>query len=132
MSDLLTQVLIILIGAVFVLNPSLLVHQVHLGTVPSYSHLIFALSLAMLAYTGIETVSNMAEEARDPGRDVPRAVNLILIAVLGVYAGMTVVALSALPVRRTRLRTPTRFSVCPRPRAASRTTRCWGSSSTSG
>ena len=52
----------------------------------------------MLAYTGIETVSNMAEEARDPGKDVPKAVNLILIAVLGVYAGMTVVALSALPV----------------------------------
>src|SRR5437763_1522867 len=52
----------------------------------------------MLAYTGIETVSNMAEEARDPGTDVPRAVNLILIAVLGVYAGMTVIALSALPV----------------------------------
>jgi APA family basic amino acid/polyamine antiporter len=97
-ADLLTQCVIILIGAVFVLNPSLLVHQVDLGTVPTYSHLIFALSLSMLAYTGIETVSNMAEEARDPGRDVPRAVNLILIAVIGVYAGMTVVALSALPV----------------------------------
>ena len=81
-----------------VLNPSLLVHQVDLGSMPTYSHLIFALSLAMLAYTGIETVSNMAEEAVDPGRDVPRAVNYILIAVLGVYAGMTVVALSALPV----------------------------------
>jgi basic amino acid/polyamine antiporter, APA family len=96
--DLATQVLIICIGVVLVLNPALLVHQVHLGSTPSYSHLIFALSLAMLAYTGIETVSNMAEEARDPGRDVPRAVNYILIAVLGVYAGMTVVALSALPV----------------------------------
>src|SRR5256714_521909 len=96
--DLATQVLIICIGVVLVLNPALLVHQVHLGSTPSYSHLIFALSLAMLAYTGIETVSNMAEEAVDPGRDVPRAVNLILIAVLGVYAGMTVVALSALPV----------------------------------
>src|SRR6476659_2187211 len=96
--DLATQVLIICIGVVLVLNPSLLVHQVDLGSTPSYSHLIFALSLAMLAYTGIETVSNMAEEARDPGRDVPRAVNYILIAVLGVYAGMTVVALSALPV----------------------------------
>src|SRR3984957_18883118 len=94
-----TQVLIILIGVYLVLNPSLLVNQVHLGTVPTYSHLIFALSLSMLAYTGIETVSNMAEEARDPGRDVPKAVNLILIAVIGVYAGMTVVALSALPVR---------------------------------
>jgi basic amino acid/polyamine antiporter, APA family len=96
--DLGTQVLIILIGVAFVLNPSLLVHQVQLGTVPTYSHLIFALSLAMLAYTGIETVSNMAEEARDPDRDIPKAVNLILMAVLGVYAGMTVVALSALPV----------------------------------
>jgi APA family basic amino acid/polyamine antiporter len=96
--DLATQVLIICIGAVLVLNPSLLVHQVELGSTPTYSHLIFALSLAMLAYTGIETVSNMAEEAREPGRDVPRAVNYILIAVLGVYAGMTVVALSALPV----------------------------------
>ena len=70
--DLATQVLIICIGAVLVLNPSLLVHQVELGSMPTYSHLIFALSLAMLAYTGIETVSNMAEEARDPGRDVPQ------------------------------------------------------------
>ena len=100
-ADLSTQVVIIVIGAFFVLDPSLLVHQVHLGSTPTWSNTIFALSLAMLAYTGIETVSNMAEEARDPGRDVPRAVNLILIAVLGVYAGMTVVALSALPVHGT-------------------------------
>jgi APA family basic amino acid/polyamine antiporter len=96
--DLATQVLLIILGAVLVLNPSLLIHQVHLGTAPKWSELIFALSLAMVAYTGIETVSNMAEEARDPGRDVPRAVNLVLFAVLGVYAGITVVALSALPV----------------------------------
>ena len=49
-----------------VFNPSLLIHQVQLGSVPSWKELIFALSLAMLAYTGIETVANMAEEARDP------------------------------------------------------------------
>ncbi len=97
-ADLLTQLIIIAFGLFLVLKPAVLIHQVHLGSVPTYSHLIFALSLAMLAYTGIETVSNMAEEARDPGKDVPKAVNLILIAVLGVYAGMTVVALSALPV----------------------------------
>ncbi|MDQ6778086.1 MAG: universal stress protein [Actinomycetota bacterium] len=97
-ADLATQILIILIGVALVLDPARLVNQVQLGTVPTYPHLIFALSLSMLAYTGIETVSNMAEEARDPGRDVPKAVNLILIAVIGVYAGMTVVALSALPV----------------------------------
>ena len=96
--DLSTQVLLVGLGLVLVFNPSLLIHQVHLGTVPSWSQVIFALSLAMLAYTGIETVSNMAEEATDPGEQVPKAVNLVLIAVLGVYAGISVVALSALPV----------------------------------
>ena len=52
----------------------------------------------MIAYTGIETVSNMAEEARDPGRDVPRTVNYVLIAVLGLFAGISIVSMSALPV----------------------------------
>jgi basic amino acid/polyamine antiporter, APA family len=97
-ADLFTQVMIIVIGGFLILDPHLLIHQVSLGTQPTWGKTIFALSLAMLAYTGIETVSNMAEEARDPGKDVPKAVNLILIAVLFVYAGMTVVALSALPV----------------------------------
>jgi basic amino acid/polyamine antiporter, APA family len=96
--DLATQILLVCLGAVLVLNPSLLVHQVHLGSVPSWSELIFALSLAMLAYTGIETVANMAEESKDPGKQVPKAVNLVVLAVLGIYTGISVVALSALPV----------------------------------
>jgi basic amino acid/polyamine antiporter, APA family len=97
-ADLCTQVLLVGLGLVLVFNPSLLVDQVHLGLAPSWTQLIFALSVAMVAYTGIETVSNMAEEAKDPGHDIPKAVNLVLIAVLGVYAGISVVALSALPV----------------------------------
>jgi APA family basic amino acid/polyamine antiporter len=97
-ADLCTQVLLVGLGIVLVLKPALLVDQVHLGTAPSWTQVIFALSVAMVAYTGIETVSNMAEEAKDPGHDVPKAVNLVLIAVLGVYAGISVVALSALPV----------------------------------
>jgi APA family basic amino acid/polyamine antiporter len=97
-TDLCTQVLLVGLGFVLVLDPSLLVNQIHFGTAPTWSRLIFALSVAMVAYTGIETVSNMAEEATDPGKQVPRAVNLVVIAVLGVYAGISVVALSALPV----------------------------------
>jgi basic amino acid/polyamine antiporter, APA family len=96
--DLSTQVLLVVIGVFLVLNPSLLVHQIHFGVAPTWRELIFALSLAMLAYTGIETVANMAEESRDPGRQVPRAVNLVVLAVLAVYAGISLVALSALPV----------------------------------
>ncbi len=96
--DLSTQTLLVAVGVVLVLDPSLLIHQVHLGSVPSWKELIFALSLAMLAYTGIETVANMAEESRNPGTEVPKAVNLVVLAVLGVYAGISIVALSALPV----------------------------------
>ena len=98
MLDLSTQILLVALGVFLVLNPSLLVNQVHLGIAPTWRELIFALSLAMLAYTGIETVANMAEESRDPGRQVPKAVNLVVLAVLGVYAGISLVALSALPV----------------------------------
>jgi basic amino acid/polyamine antiporter, APA family len=96
--DLCTQMLLVALGAVLVLNPSLLVNQVHFGAVPTWKELIFALSLAMLAYTGIETVANMAEESKDPGKQVPKAVNLVVLAVLAVYAGISVVALSALPI----------------------------------
>jgi APA family basic amino acid/polyamine antiporter len=96
--DLFTQIGLVVLGTVLVLNPHTLISQVHLGVAPSFSQLIFAVSISMLAYTGIETVSNMAEEARDPGEQVPKAVNLVLIAVLGLYAGISVIALSALPV----------------------------------
>ena len=53
----------------------------------------------MLAYTGIETISNMSEEAKDPGRTVPRAINRVVIAVFAIYALLPAIALSALPVR---------------------------------
>jgi APA family basic amino acid/polyamine antiporter len=96
--DLATQVLLVILGAVLVFNPGVLIHQIHLGVAPSYRELIFALSISMVAYTGIETVSNMAEEARDPNRDVPRTVNYVLFAVLGIFAGISIISIVALPV----------------------------------
>jgi APA family basic amino acid/polyamine antiporter len=96
--DLVTQVLLVILGAILVFNPSILLNQIHLGVAPSYRELIFALSISMVAYTGIETVSNMAEEARDPDRDVPRTVNYVLIAVLGIFAGISIISIVALPV----------------------------------
>ena len=51
-----------------------------------------------MAYTGIETISNMAEEATRPAKDVPRSINLVIAAVLIVYIGMPLAALSAMKV----------------------------------
>ncbi len=97
--DLATQVLLMVIGVVLLLEPSLLIDQVHLGVAPTWSHLIYGISIGTIAYTGIETVSNMAEEAANPDRDVPRAINYVLVAVLVVYLGISMTALSAMPVK---------------------------------
>ena len=52
----------------------------------------------MIAYTGIETVSNLAEEARDPTRTIPASIRLVAVAVFAIYFTLPLVALSALPV----------------------------------
>jgi amino acid transporter/nucleotide-binding universal stress UspA family protein len=97
--DLATQVLLMVIGVALLLEPKILIDQVHLGLAPTWPHLIYGISIGTIAYTGIETVSNMSEEAANPDRDVPRAINFVLVAVLVVYLGISMTALSAMPVK---------------------------------
>ena len=97
-ADLATQVLIMVIGVLLLLAPRLLIEQVHLWTSPTLRQFVYAISIGTIAYTGIETISNMAEEAANPDRDVPRAINMVLVTVIVVYIGMSLVALSAMPV----------------------------------
>ena len=70
--DLCTQILLVVIGIALVLNPSTLVDNVHLGVAPTWGDAALGIAVGMIAYTGIETISNMAEEARDAERTVPR------------------------------------------------------------
>ena len=99
--DFLTQLLLVIIGIILVLSPSILVDNVHFGVAPTWSNLLIALPIGMLAYTGIETVSNMSEEARDFASTVPAAISRVRIAVFAIYFTLPSVALSALPVYRT-------------------------------
>ena len=54
----------------------------------------------MIAYTGIETISNMAEEAKDEIKTIPAAIKRVAIAVFAIYFTLPAVALVALPVER--------------------------------
>ena len=72
--DLLTQLLLVVLGFALVFSPHALTHGTSLGTHPTWHSLAFALPLAMLAFTGLETVANLAAEARRPGVDLPRSV----------------------------------------------------------
>jgi basic amino acid/polyamine antiporter, APA family len=97
-ADLATQVVLVGIGIVLVLSPQVLVDNVHLGVAPTWSDFALGIAVGMIAYTGIETISNMAEEAKDAARTIPRSVGLVVIAVLGLYLLIPIVALSAMPV----------------------------------
>src|SRR3989440_2007891 len=99
--DFSTQVLLVLLGAVLVLSPQTLVNNVQLGVAPTWKNFLIAIPVGMIAYTGIETISNMAEEAKDEAHTIPKAINRVVIAVFAIYAALPAVALSALPVRCT-------------------------------
>src|SRR3954464_2960642 len=103
--DLLTQLLLVVLGLALVFSPHALTHGTSLGSNPSWHDLAFALPLAMLAFTGLETVANLAEEARRPGVDLPRSVFGAIATVVTVYAAIAVVALSAFPGPKTELGT---------------------------
>jgi basic amino acid/polyamine antiporter, APA family len=98
--DFATQLLLVVLGFVLILSPQTLVDNIELGVAPSWSRFLVAIPVGMIAYTGLETISNLAEETRDPPRDVPRAYTWVAVAVFAIYLTLPLVALSALPVER--------------------------------
>ncbi len=80
------------------LSPHVLIDNIHLGVAPSWSKFALGIAVSMIAYTGIETISNMSEEAKEATKTVPRAAGLVVAAVLGLYLLIPIVALSAMPV----------------------------------
>ncbi|MGI8462240.1 MAG: amino acid permease [Solirubrobacterales bacterium] len=97
-ADLLTQVVLVGIGLVLVFDADLLVSQIDFGVAPTTGDFLLGIAVGMVAYTGIETISNMAEEAKDAKRNIPRGVGATVIAVVGLYAFLPAIALSAMPV----------------------------------
>jgi len=97
--DFATQLLLVALGFFLVFSADTLVENVRFGVAPTWSNLALAVPVAMLAYTGIETVSNLAEEARDPAKSIPASIRLVAIAVFAIYFTLPAIALSALPVK---------------------------------
>jgi basic amino acid/polyamine antiporter, APA family len=97
--DLVTQVLLVVAGFILLFSPDALTSGVTLGVHPTWHDIAFAIPLAMLAYTGLETVANYAEEARRPGRDLPRSLFSAISLVVVIYVLIACVALSAFPAR---------------------------------
>jgi APA family basic amino acid/polyamine antiporter len=95
--DLATQLLLVILGFALLFSPDALTQGTSLGSNPTWHSIAFALPLAMLAYTGLETVANLSEEVRRPGRDLPRSLFGAIGLVVVLYAAIAVVGLSAFP-----------------------------------
>jgi APA family basic amino acid/polyamine antiporter len=99
--DFFTQLLLVAAGLFLVFSPDTLIDNVHFGLAPTWKDFFVAIPVGMIAYTGIETISNMAEEAKNEEKTIPAAINRVVIAVFAIYSLLPMVALSALPVHQT-------------------------------
>jgi APA family basic amino acid/polyamine antiporter len=97
--DFLSQLAIVALGFVLVVSPDVLLDNLDFfGETPTLTQFLLAIPIGTVAYTGIETISNMAGEARDQDTTIPAAIRRVMVAVFAIYFTLPLVALSALPV----------------------------------
>ncbi len=94
--DIATQISLVVIGFILLFNPTVLWQRM-LDNWPTSGNLVLGIALASIAYTGIETMSQMAEETKQPQKSVPRALVMMIVTVLVIFAGISLVAISAMP-----------------------------------
>lgn len=97
--DLAVQLALILLGLALLLDPGPVLDGIDLGRAPSWGDAVFALTIATIAFTGLEAASSLAGEARASRRDLRRLIGPGVGAIVLVYVGVAVVAVSAFPVQ---------------------------------
>jgi APA family basic amino acid/polyamine antiporter len=97
-ADFVTQVALVVLGLFLVFSPEVLVANVDFGTSPTVTDFLIAIPVGMVAFTGIDTISNMAEEAKDYGKTIPQSMRAVVVAVMTISLTLPMVALSAMPV----------------------------------
>jgi len=95
-----TQILIVIVGAIWFIHFPDLWEHLKIGIKgsswsPSWPDFWKGTAMAMVAYTGIESMAQLGGEAKNPARTVPKAMMLAMGMLLFVYIGIAVVALSA-------------------------------------
>lgn len=98
---LITQLLIIGIGVVLTLNLPHLISQMKIGVAgaswsPSWHDFMHGTAMAMVAYTGIESIAQLGAETKKPERNVPRAIILTMFVLIFMYMALSLVTLSVI------------------------------------
>ncbi len=107
--DLALQALIVVLGLILFFNPHTLLDPIHLGSAPKWSDLVFALTIAAISFTSLESAAGLAGEVRIGGGALKRLVGTGTVTVVLVYVGIALVAVTALPVHDGHTQLATRF-----------------------
>ena len=97
-ADLLLQVLLVVVGAIVVWDPSALTSSLDAFGTPSLESLATALVISMVAVAGIEASSDLAPDLAWRRADLRHVLRAGTLVVPFIYVGMSFVALMALPV----------------------------------
>jgi basic amino acid/polyamine antiporter, APA family len=98
-ADVALQLIIIVVGLIAALNVDLLVESIDLGTTPPWEDFVFALTVGTVAFTGLESASGLAGEVAIGRRGLKRLVSSAAGAVIVLYTGIALAAVSVLPIR---------------------------------
>jgi basic amino acid/polyamine antiporter, APA family len=96
--DIALQVFIVVLGLILFFNPHTLTGPIHLGRAPTWSNLVFALTVAVIAFTSLESASGLSGEVRISRAGLKRLVGSTTATVAFLYVGIALVAVTALPV----------------------------------
>jgi APA family basic amino acid/polyamine antiporter len=96
--DLALQLLIVVLGLVLFFDPHTLLSSIHLGSVPTWSSFVFALTIAAIAFTSLESAAGLAGEVKISRAGLRQMVASGTATVVVGYVGIAVVAIAALPV----------------------------------
>jgi basic amino acid/polyamine antiporter, APA family len=107
--DLALQLLIVVLGLVLFFDPDTLLDPIHLGSAPTWGNFVFALTIAAIAFTSLESAAGVAGEVRIGRAGLKRMVASGAGTVVIGYVGIAVVAVTALPVHGTHTELATRY-----------------------
>ncbi len=91
----------IALGLIQFFNLHTIIASIHLGTAPTWSGLIFAITITTMAFTSLEYASGLAGEVKVGRRALRRLVLTGAIAVVVAYFGVAILAVTAFPIHGT-------------------------------
>ncbi|MBC7459878.1 MAG: amino acid permease [Thermoleophilia bacterium] len=95
---LLTLIALAVVGLFRVFEWGTITETVDVGLSPSWHDILYSLPVAMIGFTGIDSVANLGGEMHRAGRTVPRPLIWSGVVSVGIFVLLSMVALNAQPV----------------------------------